>query len=108
MPKRTAAPFEPPTTQSVSRRRKKMCSRSASASVTAAAGAPLATVVALSGCRLQVARRNLKRWSGRENHRSLDNILQLTYIARPAVLHQSIHDGGWDGFNRRPIRRANC
>jgi hypothetical protein len=37
MPRRVAAPFGPPSTQSVSRRAPLMCSRSASASVTAAA-----------------------------------------------------------------------
>ena len=37
IPRRAAAPFGPPTTQPVSRRAPRMCSRSASASVTAAA-----------------------------------------------------------------------
>ena len=35
IPRRAAAPFGPPTTQPVSRRAPRMCSRSASASVTA-------------------------------------------------------------------------
>ena len=72
-----------------------MCSRSASASVTAAAAGDRD----LRGRRLQVAEGNLQRRAGGEDDRALDDVLQLADVARPGVANQGLHDRGRDGLD---------
>jgi hypothetical protein len=95
IPSRAAAPFGPPTTQPVSRSAPRMCSRSASASVTAAAEGAEASSAA--GCKS--LRGTCRGRAGGEDHRALDDVLQLPHVARPGVANQGVHDRRWDGLD---------
>ena len=73
-----------------------MCSRSASASVTAAAGRRRGLRPSCGG---RSPSGNLKRRARREDHCALDDVLQLPDVARPRIVHQGLHDGGRDGLD---------
>ena len=73
-----------------------MCSRSASARVTAASGRRLGP--ARRGG-LQVAEGDLERRARGEDDRPLDDVLQLADVARPGVADQGLHDRGRDGLD---------
>lgn len=71
-----------------------MCSRSASAKLTAAqAGA------AACSRRKQVTGADLQNLTWGKDDRSLDDVLQFAYIPRPGVADQGIHDCGRDGLD---------
>ena len=86
MPSRAAAPFGPAITQRCARGRARMWRRSACSSVSARPVAPARGLRGVSAPR--PARPASAR---REDHRALDQVLQLADVARPVVARQRVH-----------------
>ena len=88
MPNCAAAPAGPPTIQLASSSARRMCSRSASSRVVAVRA--VSTAPGLLSL-LQLGERHVEVSTARQDHRALDEVLELADVARPVIARQRVH-----------------